>query len=327
VMALLNRMIDHVQEIIGVEEGVDAQELLYQLKMRVTDQMPQLAPLPPVQRTRAALELAVQLLAGEAAIWVPPHGARPVTSEPHTSRAANLLAEVRASLDLLSELVQDRGAVAGGSDAPGWDAKAPRGPAPYVGVSAGSEQGVLLLFFSPDETVGSPAQVTAQVLLEVLAKISEICSPGFTEKVAAAAPPARKPVAPNSQAVMDAKEMDALIHQEWLRSRRYGHAFALTRFRLKAGDEAGPARLGDFILREKRDVDLMAEVRPGAFVVLSPEVDRNPDGLRRRLSEAWRRRPGAAALEVEQRVFPRDGHAETLYHAWVRGEEASSRAA
>jgi GAF domain-containing protein len=327
VMALLNRVVDRVQEVIGVEEGADAQELLYQLEMRVSDQVPQLLPLPPVQRTRAALELAVQLLAGEAAIWVPPHGARPVTSEPHTSRASGLLADARASLDLLSELVQDRGAVAGGSDAAGWDAKAPRGPAPYVGVSTGSEEGVLLLFFSPDETVGSPAQVPAQVLLRVLVKISEICSSRFSEKVAASASPPRKPMVANPRSALGPKDMEALIHQEWLRSRRYGHAFALTRFRLQPGGEGDPAVLRDFILREKRDVDFMAEVRPGVFVILSPEVDQNPDGLMRRLSDTWRRRAGSAPLEAEQRIFPRDGHAAMLYKAWVRGEGSASRAA
>ncbi len=327
IMALLTRLIDHVEQIIGVEEGVDAQELLYQLKMRVTDQTPQFAPLPPVLRTRAALELAVQLLAGEAAIWVPPHGARPVTSEPHTARAANLLAEARASLDLLSELVQDRGAVAGGSDAAGWDAKAPRGPAPYVGVSTGGDEGgVLLLFFAPDETVGSPAQVPAQVLIEVLVKISEVCSTGGGEDIATA-PATRPPVAPHSRSVLGSQELEALVHQEWLRSRRYGHAFALTRFRLKPGGNGNPADLREFILREKRDVDLMAEIRAEVFVVLSPEVDRNPEGLSRRLSEKWRRRAGAEPLEIDQRVFPRDGHAERTYQAWLRGEEASGRAA
>ncbi len=329
IMDLLTRLVEHVEEIIGVEEGVDAQELLYQLKMRVSDQSPQLLPLPPVLRTRAALELAVQLLAGEAAIWVPPHGARPVTSEPHTARSANLLAEARASLDLLSELVQDRGAVAGGSDAAGWDAKAPRGPAPYVGVSAsGDAEGVLLLFFSPDETVGSPAQVPAQVLLEVLVKISEVCSAGGGEDIATAPEPAGgNPVVPNPRTAMGSKELEALVHQEWLRSRRYGHAFALTRFRLRTGGNEDPVDLRDFILREKRDVDLVAEARSGTYVVLSPEVDRNPDGISRRLSEKWRRRAGAEPLDVDQRVFPRDGHAERTYQAWLRGEEASGRAA
>ncbi len=315
-VALLKEVAVHLGRMVRVEEGVDAQELLYQLKMRVADQVPQLAALPPVQRTRSALDLAVSLLAGEVAVWVPPHNARPVTSEPHSERAVQILTQVRSSLDLLAEWVRDRGAVAGGASDPGWDPKSPKGPAPYVGVASSDGEGVLLLFFAPGEATGSPAQVPAQVLLETVLRIAELCSPSLDP---AKAPRLESQMAvPRTHEVAGGRELEALVHQEWLRSRRYGHAFGLTRFQLAPeAVEVPDGTLREFILSTKRDVDLMGEIRPGVFVVLSPEVDRNPEGLPARLTDAWRRRHPDARLMLEQKVFPRDGHVETVFQSWL----------
>ncbi len=329
---LLEAVGERVEALLRVEEGVEAQELLYQLKMRVTDQIPQLAALPPVQRTRSALELAVQLLAGEAAIWVPPHGARPVTSEPHNRRVSTLLAEARSGLDLLAEFVREKGAVAGGADAPGWDPRAPKGPAPYVGVAGSSEEGVLILFFAPDETAGSPAQVSPEVMIDLLLRMADLCSPEFRAQSAAGptpVPPAAAPTAGASaaldpRAALPIAALRRQVHQEWIRSRRYGHSFALTRFALDpaaAGDDpARSAILRAFLLREKRDVDLLSEVGPAAFVILSPEVDRHPDGVRKRLTDKWRTVEPELVLRTDQRIFPRDGHAENLYQGWIGGD-------
>ena len=53
------------------------------------------------------------------------------------------------------------------------EGQAPRGPAPYVGVFGRSPEGVLLVFFSPDEETGSAAQLPPQAHFQILRRITE----------------------------------------------------------------------------------------------------------------------------------------------------------
>ncbi len=326
IFRLLREVVTHTEELIATEEGVVAQELLYQLKMRVTDQIPQLAALPPVQRTHAALELALQNLAAEVAIWIPRNGGRPISTEPRSPRAIAILGQVRWSLDRIVQWVNESGSTSVGIGAEPDDAAAPVGPAPYIGVISPDNEGVLVAFFPPDEVTGSPAQVPVHVLLEVGHHISELCSPRFAED--AQSMPALLPTAPQPEAVFDLRGFRLLTRQEWLRSRRYGHEFALTRFRLAAetNDEDQTA-LREFLLARKRDVDLITEPEAGTCFVLSPEVDQNPEGIRDRMLREWSEAYPQVPLEADQRVFPRDGHDESIYLEWAEEPSGSQRAA
>jgi hypothetical protein len=150
IFRLLREVVMHTEELISTEEGVVAQELLYQLKMRVTDQIPQLVALPPVQRAHAALELALQNLAAEVAIWIPRSGGRPISTEPRSPRAIAILGQVRWSLDRIVQWVNENGSTSVGIGAEPDDAAAPVGPVPYIGVTSPDNEGVLVAFF-PDE--------------------------------------------------------------------------------------------------------------------------------------------------------------------------------
>ena len=165
---LLRDVLDQIGEFLSVEEGVDAQELLNQLNLRVTDQSEVLKSLPPTQRRRAILEFTVELLAAEAAMWIPEGSGRAVSTRPGTRSTSEILAAARSDLEVLTDWIRSKGAVAGGAVAPGWDSRAPRGPAPYVGVAHPDGDGVAIVFFSPEEEAGSPAQVPPHVLFEVL---------------------------------------------------------------------------------------------------------------------------------------------------------------
>ena len=166
-LALFKDVLQQITEFISVEEGVDAQELLNQLNLRVADQRAEFMALPMSQRARAILEFTTQLLAAESALWVPESG-RPVSTRPKDRRAAELLERAREDSDTLVSWIESKGAAAGGAVAPGWDSRAPRGPAPWIGVAHPRGEGALLVFFSPSEETGSPAQVPPHVLFEVL---------------------------------------------------------------------------------------------------------------------------------------------------------------
>jgi GAF domain-containing protein len=326
IFRLLREVVMHTEELIATEEGVVAQELLYQLKMRVTDQIPQLAALPPVQRARAALELTLQNLAAEVAIWIPRDGGRPISTEPRTPRAITILGQLRWSIDRIVQWVNESGSTSVGIGAEPDEAAAPVGPAPYIGVVSPDSEGVLVAFFPPDEVTGSPAQVPVHVLLEVGHHISELCSPRFA--VEAHATLALQSVAPQPEAVFDLRGFRLLTRQEWLRSRRYGHEFALTRFRLAARPcDEEQAALREFLLARKRDVDLITEPEAGTCFVLSPEVDQNPEGIRDRMLREWSEAHPQLLIEADQRVFPRDGHDESIYLEWAEEPSGSQRAA
>ncbi len=326
IFRLLREVVTHTDELIATEEGVVAQELLYQLKMRVTDQIPQLVALPPVQRAHAALELALQNLAAEVAIWIPHNGGRPISTEPRSPRAIAILGQLRWSLDRIVQWVNENGSTSIGIGAEPDDAAAPVGPVPYIGVMSPDNEGVLVAFFPPDEVTGAPAQVPVHVLLEVGHHISELCSPRFAEEAHAAL--ALPSLAPQPEAVFDLRGFRLLTRQEWLRSRRYGHEFALTRFRLDeafAGETQSVLR--EFLLARKRDVDLITEPEACTCFVLSPEVDQNPEGIRDRMLREWSEAYPQLPIEVDQRVFPRDGHDESIYLEWAEEPSGSRRAA
>lgn len=170
-LEILGEAIVQVEEMIGVEEGVAAQELVSEFEMRIADQSSQLSNLAPELAIRSLLEFTLDLLAGEAAVWIPGGGTAPIASQPSSMSSARILARAWSRLEAIAQWVREHGIVAGGARAWGWDEGGPESPAPYVGVCAHDGESVLLLFFSDE--LGGVAQVPAHVLRRALSRISE----------------------------------------------------------------------------------------------------------------------------------------------------------
>ena len=173
-MELLESVLAQLEELFEVEQGVESQDILAGLRMRIADKRDELEYLPEIVRTQPVLEFALQILAAEAAIWVEHPGARPVIAQPQTRQAARIVADAWDSLDVLSTWVSEQGSVAWGGSGQGWDPGAPGGPAPYVGVRDERGGGVLLVFFSDKADGGPSAQMPARILLEALNSVCEI---------------------------------------------------------------------------------------------------------------------------------------------------------
>jgi hypothetical protein len=166
----LGQVVACVTDLLAREEDHDLAQLQGEMDKRLLDGLEAASRLPQPQADEALLELSTRILAAEAAMWIPSGGALAIRHAP-TPLGTRLLEQAEESLEAISCWVRDRGAVAGGAFAPGWDAMAPRGPSPYVGVLAGG--GSLIVFFSPEEETGSPAQLPTQVHFETLGRIAE----------------------------------------------------------------------------------------------------------------------------------------------------------
>jgi hypothetical protein len=170
---LLASVIELLEEIFEVEQGVESQDVLAGLRMRIADKKNELAVLPPALRAQPALEFGLQILAAEAAMWLERPGARPVIAQPQTRQAARIVADAWDSLDTLCAWIREQGSTAWGGNGHGWDPGAPGGPAPYVGVREERGEGILIAFFSPGES-GPSAQLPARILTDALAGIFEL---------------------------------------------------------------------------------------------------------------------------------------------------------
>ncbi len=173
VLELVRDVRDQICEFLSVEQGVDAQEFLHQLKLRLTDESHELAALPASKRTRGILEFATNLLVGEAAVWYPRDGGPTVTTSTDSPTSAAILDAVKPDLPMLCDWIVDKEAVAGGAVGPGWDDASPHGPSPYVGVVDPRGEAVVILFFSAEE-VGTPAQMPPHVMFEVLKEVAAL---------------------------------------------------------------------------------------------------------------------------------------------------------
>jgi GAF domain-containing protein len=171
ILEVVGEAVVQVEEMIGVEEGVAAQELVSEFEMRIADQSSQLSHLAPDLAIRSLLEFTLDLLAAEAAVWIPRGGGSPIASQPSSLPSARILARAWSRLEEIGRWVRERGIVAGGSHAWGWDDDGPDSPAPYVGACAPDGESILLLFFSDE--FGGVAQVPAHVLRRALTRISE----------------------------------------------------------------------------------------------------------------------------------------------------------
>ena len=173
---LLVSVVEQLEEIFEVEQGVESQDILAGLRMRISDKKNELELLPAALRAQSVLEFAIQVLAAEAAVWLEGPGARPVIAQPQTRQAARIVADVWDSLDTLCGWIREYGSVASGSTGPGWEPGAPPGPSPYVGVRDERGSGVIMIFFN-DEERGTSVQLPARILVEVLRSLCALIPP------------------------------------------------------------------------------------------------------------------------------------------------------
>ena len=173
---LLVSVIEQLEEIFEVEQGVESQDILAGLRMRISDKKNELELLPAALRAQSVLEFAIQVLAAEAAVWLEGPGGRPVIAQPHTRQAARIVADVWDSLDTLCGWIREYGSVASGGAGPGWEPGAPPGPSPYVGVRDERGSGVIMIFFG-DEDRGTSVQLPARILVEALHSLCALIPP------------------------------------------------------------------------------------------------------------------------------------------------------
>jgi|GEM_PF-773858 len=176
---LLASVIEQLEEIFEVEQGVESQDILAGLRMRLTDKKNELELLPSALRAQSVLEFALTALAAEAAVWLEGPGGRPVIAQPQTRQAARIVADVWDSLDTLCGWIREYGSAASGGTGPGWDPGAPPGPSPYVGVRDDRGNGVIMIFFNGEER--TPIQLPARILVEVLRNMAQLIPNGYED--------------------------------------------------------------------------------------------------------------------------------------------------
>lgn len=325
VMKLLNDIARQMEELIHVEEGVTAQNLVTELEMRIADQKVHLDRLTPVLRTRSILEFAVEMVAAEAGIWMPNKEAQPVITHPQNPHAARVLATAWEHFEQLATMARKEEAIEGGPQ----EAGAMHFPVPYIGVSDESAESVILLFFSPDEAVGSASQVPGQIVWRVLARLRELFPKQPQAEPAQSVDPVKVTV-PDTSSILEPSLLFDLIRQEHSRSHRYRHSYSLTRFQLPTtgiDQDASRAMLSAFLLEKKRKVDFLCETSPGTFVLLSPESEKGKEKIPQRFRESWEREYKEVSLMTEQRTFPDDGRDADAYVLWVEEAQRTDEAA
>jgi hypothetical protein len=174
VLELLQDMVALLEEMINIEQGMVVQEFISELSMRMADRKEQIDLLPLSERTTALLELAIELVAAEVAIWIPDGSAPPEVSIPTTSEGGRIRAWALAHAPGLAAWLKRKGEGAQGVLADRIDPSAPCGPAPWIGVIDPRERGVLVLFFDAQELAEAPRQVPPHVLWRVLTGLCQL---------------------------------------------------------------------------------------------------------------------------------------------------------
>lgn len=167
----LGDVMERVAEMIEVEKGLEAQELMSQLQMRTADQSARFRDLEPLDCARAVLEFSVDLLAAETAVWVP-HDSEPVWARPTGSRAASVQQTFTDRVNPIYEWAKDRDSGAGGAEFPDWDSDAPEAKAPYLTLQTPGDTGIYVLVFSPDDQAGALSQVPLPILFNLMRQLA-----------------------------------------------------------------------------------------------------------------------------------------------------------
>jgi hypothetical protein len=327
-LEMLKDILGQVEEMISIEENFALQELNSELQMRIADQTGQLENLPSDQRIPSLLEFTVTLVAAEVAVWIPGDNQQPVMTRAQ-SRQATLI-ESWGDFQELAQWTREKGAEAEGVVARWWDPGAPAGPAPYVGVPAPAGEGVLLVFFPPEEEAGATNQIPAHLLWRVLTQLIE----AITHEQDVAKMEGVETLEPESEPdpgqVLGAGAFWKLVRRERQRSQSSEQLFSLTRFELlgESVDEHPRSRtLLDFLLRLKDDRDLLSEIKPGIFVILSPGIGDYSEVTSQLLAERWRAEQPRLRLLTDHHVFPEDGDANALLNVWLGWDKQTSEAA
>jgi hypothetical protein len=185
VLELLQDMVALLEEMINIEQGMVVQEFISELSMRMADRKEQIDLLPLVERTPALLELAIELVAAEVAIWIP-EGAPPEVSIPTTTEGGRIRAWAVANASALAAWIKRKGDGEEGVIADRSDPTAPCGPAPWIGVIDPNGRAVLVIFFDAEELAEAPRQVPPHVLWRVLSGLCQLVpdSPGLERRAA-----------------------------------------------------------------------------------------------------------------------------------------------
>jgi hypothetical protein len=184
VLELLQDMVALLEEMINIEQGMVVQEFISELSMRMADRKEHIDLLPIAERANALLDLAIELVAAEVAIWIPEGGAAPEASIPTTSEGGRIRAWALAHAAALAAWMKRKGDRAQGVLAERLDPSAPCGPAPWIGVLDPRGRGVLVIFFDAQELAEAPRQVPPHVLWRVLSELCQLMPdpPGFVPR-------------------------------------------------------------------------------------------------------------------------------------------------
>jgi hypothetical protein len=210
---LLTDVIHLVEEILAVEENVADRDFVSELEMRIADEAEDLDGLNPEERTHALLNLAVSLLAADAALWIQAPGATPIIA-PIAGTACEALGDLAEErVGEVEAWTRKWGSVAGGSAELDARPGAPISASSYAGAVSQDGTGVLIVYFSPDDTMGTFVQVPTEVLCLAIERLCErIASRSGKQDGVGCAPQAR----PKSEPMVEVKMESAPPAQQVL---------------------------------------------------------------------------------------------------------------
>jgi hypothetical protein len=323
----LQEVIGNLEAMIIIEESLAVQELLSDLRMRIAD-LPQLDKLPTPKRIRALIDIVHSLIPAEVVIWIPPDQTMPTMIPSPTPNAVRIQRWASEHLERLADWARVNGAAAQGMVATCWDAEAPKGPASYTAIPDQEGKGVLLVFFGsakPNET----RHVSSSMVWQVLSRLCSLIA-GGREDVELTRQEQPDVLSSEAHRVLTAPVLAKLVHHEFMRSCRYGHPWSLVRIRLAIEGpdiDRSSQILQRFLLQVTRQVDLIAEINPGVFVILLPHTGALPNLILQRLTAKWESGHPDLKLDADQRNFPEAGDPDAIYGAWITAQDQSAEAA
>ncbi len=201
---LLTDVVHLVEEILAVEENVADRDFVSELEMRIADEAEDLDGLNSEERTHALLNLAVSLLAADAALWIQAPGATPIIT-PIVGTACEALGDLAEErVGEVEAWIRKWGSVAGGSAELDARPGAPISASSYAGAVSQDGTGVLIVYFSPDDTMGTFVQVPTEVLCLAIERLCErIASRSGKQDGLGCAPQSRPKSEPTAEEKME----------------------------------------------------------------------------------------------------------------------------
>ena len=162
-----------IEDLILVEEGISDRDFVTEVDMRIADETGDLARLSREERTVRITRLAVKLLAADAAVWVNLRDGRTVSTVADGRESEFVGALALAHAERLAGRAGDEGLVRGGPDSTEWSSDSGPCPLRYAGARSKDGSGVLLVFFSPYENLGTFMQVAPETLFQVIERMCD----------------------------------------------------------------------------------------------------------------------------------------------------------